>query len=73
MDAYWICVFGQIPLSVLWRVLCEYWMCVFGKVSLSVLLRVLGEYWMCIWYDFVECFMGGYWMNIGCVYWVRFR
>jgi hypothetical protein len=36
-----MCVLGQIPLSVLWRVLCEYWMCVFGKVSLSVLLRVL--------------------------------
>ena len=64
-----MCVLGQIPLSVLWRVLCEYWMCVFGKVSLSALLRVLGEYWMCIWYGFVECFMGG----IGCVYWVRFR
>ena len=36
LGEYWICVFGQIPLSVLWRVLCEYWMCIFGQVSLSV-------------------------------------
>jgi hypothetical protein len=40
------CVFGNVLLSVLWRVFGEYLMCVFGKVSLSALWRVLGGYCM---------------------------
>ena len=41
-------VFGNVSLSVLWRVLGEYCTRVFGKVSLSVLWRVLSEYWLCM-------------------------
>jgi hypothetical protein len=32
-----MCVFGQVSLSVLLRVLGEYWMCVLGQIPLNVL------------------------------------
>ena len=39
-DMYWMYVFGNVSLSVLWRVFGEYWMCLLGKVSLGVLWQV---------------------------------
>ena len=39
-DVYWMYVFGNVWLSVLWRVFGEYWMCLFGKVSLGVFWQV---------------------------------
>jgi hypothetical protein len=52
---------------------CGYWMCVSCKVSLSALWRVIGAYWMCVSGKVSLSFYGGYWVSIGCVYWVMFR
>ena len=70
LGEYWMCVLGNVSLSILWRILSEHWMRVFGRVSLSAFL---GGYWVgiaCIyWVSFVACFM----MCIGCMYLVMFR
>ena len=39
-DVHWMYVFGNVSLSVLWRVFGEYWMCLPGMVSLGVLWQV---------------------------------
>jgi hypothetical protein len=56
-----------------WVLYCGYWMCVSCKVSLSALWRVIGAYWMCVSGKVSLSFYGGYWVSIGCVYWVMFR
>ena len=66
LSEYWMCVYGNLSLSVLCRILGDYWMCLFGNVSLSVLWREFGEYWMCVFgkasLSVLWRIFGEYWM-----------
>jgi hypothetical protein len=43
LDEYWMCLLGQVSLSVLWRVLGVYWMSVFGMVSFECFTAGIGR------------------------------